>query len=96
MKGAPIESISNAGPESIIVQRVMQWLERDSATMQTVTSFVQRTSSCREGRQAWVDCSGGVRRDGVPYSHSLLGLGRTEQIRLHFHLVDAFSCRSCR
>lgn len=76
MKGAPTESISNAGPESIIMQRVMQWLERDSATMQTVTSFVQRTSSCEEGGRhgltARVVRGGTGFRIRIPYSVSVV------------------------
>lgn len=49
---APIDPRPIAGPESIFMQRVMQWLERDSAPTHTVTNLCKNEwSRAREGSQ---------------------------------------------
>lgn len=77
MTDAPADSLPNAGPELIIVQRIMQWLGRNSASMQTATSLVQEVVVCEEGCQSrgsllmWCEASGNGFRIRIPYSVSV-------------------------
>lgn len=67
MTDAPTHSIPNAGPELIIMQRIMQWLGRNSAAMQTAPSLVQEVVECEEGWQSrgsllmWCEAGTGFR-----------------------------------
>lgn len=97
---APIDPRAIAGPEAIIVQRVMQWLERDSAPMHTVASLCKndwlRATKMVAGLELGGGCPGGVRRERVPYSHFPYSVSVVPSISLsHSHLVDASPCR-CR